>query len=104
MDITFTATTSAAGTLLVGSSREMGPAMEPEVQPGIVQAIMQRAAHFLPALAACAPPSGAAVRVGPRPYAVGGLPMIGGPVKGHPGTNAWLCLRARSAGARLLLV
>ena len=83
VDITFTASTSASGSLLVGSSREFsGYSNEPSLD--VVDAIMARAAHFLPALAAVAKPQGADVRVGLRPYAIGGLPAIG-PVPGFPG-------------------
>ncbi len=53
-------------------------------QPAIVQAIMERAAEFLPGLKSCKVPTGDAVRVGPRPYAVGGMPFIG-PVPGQTG-------------------
>jgi hypothetical protein len=45
---------------------------------------MRRAAAFLPGLSTCIAPSGPSVRVGLRPFAVGGMPMIG-PVKGVPG-------------------
>ncbi|KAG2442112.1 hypothetical protein HYH02_009601 [Chlamydomonas schloesseri] len=97
VDITFTATTSASGTLLVGSSREFS-GWDVTPSPAVVSAIMQRAALFLPGLqpaaaqaaAAAAPGSssggvpGLSVRVGLRPYAVGGLPLVG-PVAGAPG-------------------
>ena len=83
VDITFTATTSASGSLLIGSSREFsGWSSEPSAD--IVDAVMERAAIFLPALAAVPRPKGPDVRVGLRPYAVGGLPLIG-PVPGLPG-------------------
>lgn len=67
LDITFTTTTSASGTLLVGSSREFcgfGRAGEEQV----VDAIMQRAAHFVPGLAAVKRQD-INVRSGPRPWA-----------------------------------
>ena len=67
VDITFTATTSAAGTLLVGSSREFsGWGADPS--PDVVTSILQRAAHFLPALEGVRADD-ASVRVGLRPYA-----------------------------------
>lgn len=49
-----------------------------------MQAVLERAAAFLPHLAPCSQPSDEAVRVGLRPFAVGGMPLIG-PVPGHPG-------------------
>lgn len=67
LDITFTTTTSASGTLLVGSSREFcgfGRGGEDQV----VDAIMQRAAHFVPGLAAVKRQD-INVRSGPRPWA-----------------------------------
>lgn len=45
---------------------------------------MERAALFLPALGSIPNPTGQAVRVGLRPFARGGLPMIG-PVPEHAG-------------------
>ncbi|KXZ41516.1 hypothetical protein GPECTOR_420g277 [Gonium pectorale] len=96
VDITFTATTSASGSLLIGSSREFS-GYDSAASPAIVAAILQRAALFLPGLKlaaeAAAQPgtqsgspalAGLSVRVGLRPYAVGGLPMVG-PVDGAPG-------------------
>ena len=83
VDITFTATTSASGSLLIGSSREFsGFTSEPDSD--IVEAVMTRATGFLPALAGVPLPQGDDVRVGLRPYAVGGLPLVG-PVPGLPG-------------------
>ena len=67
-DITFTATTSAAGTLLVGSSREFS-GWDTEADAAVVAAIMQRAAAFLPGLEGV-PRGDISVRVGLRPYAV----------------------------------
>ncbi len=68
--------------------------------PAIVAAILRRAALFLPGLGAAADAAasaaeaggagaggalaGLSVRVGLRPYAVGGLPLVG-PVHGAPG-------------------
>ncbi|EFJ47144.1 oxidoreductase [Volvox carteri f. nagariensis] len=104
-DITFTATTGASGSLLIGSSRESGE-WDTSPSPAIIAAILQRSALFLPGLkdaAAAATAAAAAVadgkpddsagggalaglsvRVGLRPYALGGLPLIG-PVEGAPG-------------------
>ncbi|KAJ9533393.1 hypothetical protein QJQ45_026374 [Haematococcus lacustris] len=94
IDITFTATTSADGSLLVGSSREFagwGSQPSPSTIQSVdddggvcLQAVLERAAAFLPHLAPCSQPSDEAVRVGLRPFAVGGMPLIG-PVPGHPG-------------------
>ncbi|GIL84910.1 hypothetical protein Vretifemale_13484 [Volvox reticuliferus] len=101
-DITFTATTSANGDLLIGSSRESN-VWDTAPSPAIIAAILQRAATFLPGLRAAADSAamaaeaaadggdsyggavaGLSVRVGLRPYAVGGLPLVG-PVVGAPG-------------------
>ncbi|KAG2422315.1 hypothetical protein HXX76_016140, partial [Chlamydomonas incerta] len=90
------------------SSREFS-GWETDPSPAVVSAIMQRAALFLPGLQPAAAQAAAAaaaaaidsssssgsssssagvpgmtVRVGLRPYAVGGLPMVG-PVAGAPG-------------------
>ncbi|GFR51438.1 hypothetical protein Agub_g13730 [Astrephomene gubernaculifera] len=130
VDITFTATTSASGSLLIGSSREFS-GWDATPSPAIVAAILQRSALFLPHLQPAAeaaaaeaaaaaetaasstssssssdgagfqsvvsdsssssssgggagPLAGLSVRVGLRPYAVGGLPLVG-PVEGAPG-------------------
>jgi len=83
VDITFTVTTSASGTLLLGSSREFS-GWGNDASTSIVQAIMGRAAQFLPQLADHPLPTGPDVRVGLRPYATGGLPMVG-PVPGCSG-------------------
>lgn len=65
-----------------GSSREFS-GWSTERDRDIVAAILQRAASFLPALAGVSADEPSA-RVGLRPYAVGGLPIIG-PVEGCPG-------------------
>ncbi|KAG2496417.1 hypothetical protein HYH03_005643 [Edaphochlamys debaryana] len=106
VDITFTATTSASGSLLIGSSREFS-GWDTNPSPAIVSAILERAAGFLPGLQPAAEAAakvaagggagagagtgggagaleGMTVRVGLRPYAVGGLPLVG-PVEGAPG-------------------
>jgi glycine/D-amino acid oxidase-like deaminating enzyme len=49
----------------------------------VVEAILRRAAHFLPGLAGLAARD-SATRVGLRPYAIGGMPMVG-PPPGLPG-------------------
>lgn len=86
IDITFTATTSASGSLLVGSSREFsGWGTQP--CEAVVQAIMDRAALFLPHLKGAPLPQGPDVRVGLRPFATGGAPMIG-PVPGAQGEDS----------------
>lgn len=66
-DITFTATTSASGSLLVGSSREFA-GFDPDAPEEVVGAIMARAAHFLPGLAGVQRRD-IGVRAGPRPCA-----------------------------------
>ncbi|GLI67114.1 hypothetical protein VaNZ11_011322 [Volvox africanus] len=98
-DVTFTATTSANGNLLIGSSRESN-VWDTDPSPAIIAAILQRAAIFLPGLRTCADSAAAAaatggtsysdavadltVRVGLRPHAAGGLPLLG-PVACAPG-------------------
>ncbi len=63
LDVTFTATTAADGTLLVGSSRDVSwEQAAPDA--GTVAAMLARAQEFLPALASVEP---AGVRVGLRP-------------------------------------
>ncbi|KAK9830316.1 hypothetical protein WJX72_010961 [[Myrmecia] bisecta] len=74
-DITFTATTSTSGSLLVGSSREF-TGWSTNAEPAVIQAILSKAQQFLPALASVQPNS-VSCRVGLRPYAVGSLPQIG---------------------------
>ncbi|GBF90631.1 hypothetical protein Rsub_03203 [Raphidocelis subcapitata] len=89
VDVTFTATTSAAGTLLIGSSREFN-GWQAAPDSAVMAAIMERAHAFMPALSPAlleaaigggAGAGAASVRVGLRPYALGGLPAIG-PVPG----------------------
>lgn len=70
----------AAGSLLVGSSREFS-GWSPDASPSIIAAILQRAALFMPPLAGIDPAS-LNVRVGLRPFAVGGTPIVG-PVPGE---------------------
>jgi len=63
LDVTFTATTAADGTLLVGSSRDVS--WDQAAPDGAtVAAMLGRAQDFLPALAAVEPE---AIRVGLRP-------------------------------------
>ena len=63
LDVTFTATTAADGTLLLGSSRDVS--WDQAAPDGAtVAAMLARAQEFLPALAAVGP---TAVRVGLRP-------------------------------------
>ena len=63
LDVTFTATAAADGTLLVGSSRDVSwDQAAPD--DATVAAMLARAREFLPALGAVRP---AAVRVGLRP-------------------------------------
>ncbi|PRW45110.1 glycine oxidase isoform X1 isoform A [Chlorella sorokiniana] len=74
VDITFTATTSKSGSLLVGSSREFA-GFGSDAPEAVVQAIMQRAHTFLPGLATVQRPD-IHVRCGPRPYATAGSPIV----------------------------
>ena len=75
LDITFTATTSASGSLLLGSSREFC-GFHGQSSPAVVQAILDRAAMFLPGLREV-DLSMVNVRVGLRPFAPRGLPYVG---------------------------
>ena len=95
-DIAFTATPSASGTCLVGSAREFS-GWDTSPSQSIQEAIMDRAAVFLPAFAGHRT-SGDGVRVGLRPYALGGLPFVG-PVAELPG----LFLAAGHEGAGLTM-
>lgn len=72
VDVTFTATSSATGSLLLGSSRELSWDQTPA--PAVTKAILERARDFLPALGSA---TAAAVRVGLRPQAVRGTPIVG---------------------------
>ena len=94
-DVTFTATSTAQGSILVGSSREF-QGWDSEPSPRIVDSIMQHACEFLPDLAQ---PSREAcdVRVGLRPFSRTG-PMIG-PVPGCHG----LILAAGHEGSGLTM-
>ena len=75
MDITFTATQSASGSLLVGSSRELS-GFDSQANEHVVEAILERASRFLPALQHVSV-TRAAVRVGLRPFSSRGLPYVG---------------------------
>jgi glycine/D-amino acid oxidase-like deaminating enzyme len=75
VDITFTCTTSASGSLLLGSSREFS-GWDCSPSSAIAEAIIARAAEFLPGLRGC-DGDGVNVRVGLRPFAAGGLPFVG---------------------------
>jgi hypothetical protein len=99
LDITFTATTSASGTLLLGSSREEGE-WGTGRQAAVEEAILARAALFLPALQGLGPKA-SATRVGLRPYALGGLPLLG-PAEGLPGGLQRCCACWPCCGAVLL--
>uniref|UniRef100_A0A7S1STQ5 FAD-dependent oxidoreductase domain-containing protein 1 n=1 Tax=Tetraselmis chuii TaxID=63592 RepID=A0A7S1STQ5_9CHLO len=94
-DITFTATTSASGELLLGSSRQFS-GFESSAGLETTAAILKRAAEFMPSLSASAAAvstllaggspeewSDGLVRTGPRPWAATGLPFVG-PIPGHP--------------------
>jgi len=74
-DITFTATMSASGSLLIGSSREF-VAWDLSSSTETVNAIMDRATTFLPGLAAIDRQNEISVRVGHRPFSPTG-PMVG---------------------------
>ena len=74
-DVTFTATASAAGSLLVGSSREFS-GFDTGPSDAVTRAILHRAVGFLPGLAAVTPAHVAEVRVGLRPYSPSG-PLLG---------------------------
>lgn len=94
VDITFTATTSATGSLLLGSSRELSWDQEPA--PAVTQAILDRARDFLPALGSST--AAEVVRVGLRPQAVRGTPFVG-PISGVEG----LFIAAGHEGSGLLM-
>ena len=85
--ITFTATTSPSGTLLLGSSREFAD-WDTTPSPTIVSGILSRAATFLPHLAQLTasemPLTAPWLRVGLRPFSTNMRPMIG-PIPDVPG-------------------
>lgn len=74
-DITFTATMSASGSLLIGSSREFS-GWDSSGPIETIDAMMDRATTFLPGLAAIDRRSEISVRVGLRPFSPTG-PMVG---------------------------
>jgi glycine/D-amino acid oxidase-like deaminating enzyme len=74
-EITFTATTSASGSLLIGSSREFS-GWDSSGPVETVDAIMDRATEFLPGLAGVDQRKEISVRVGLRPFSPTG-PMVG---------------------------
>lgn len=85
-EVTFTATQSLSGSLLIGSSREFvdhsGKGSSTQASTEVVRSIIERAQVFLPGLVnEC---DAERVRVGLRPFAVGGHPIIG-PVPDQPG-------------------
>lgn len=96
-DVSFTATPSASGSCLLGSAREFS-GWDTQPSQSIMKAILQRAATFLPDLHGYSMSAADDVRVGLRPYALGGLPFIG-PVHEIPG----LFLAAGHEGAGLTM-
>ena len=96
-DVSFTATPSASGSCLLGSAREFS-GWDTQPSQSIMKAILQRAATFLPGLEGYSMSVSDDVRVGLRPYALGGLPFIG-PVDEIPG----LFLAAGHEGAGLTM-
>ena len=82
-EVTFTATASSSGSLLIGSSREMGT-WDPHPSAAVITDILTHAATFLPDLSTLVPET-VATRVGLRPFSTRGHPLIG-PVQG------WRCL------------
>ncbi len=97
LDITFTATMSASGDLLLGSSRD-DVGYDDSADAGIIRAIVQRSLQYLPGLDAEAALTAAIPRVGLRPHGAGGLPFVGR-VAGVEG----LLLNAGHSGSGLLL-
>lgn len=95
-DIAFTATPSASGSCLIGSAREFS-GWDTSPSQSVQDAIMDRASRFLPAFTSHRIGDNG-VRVGLRPYALGGLPFIG-PVAELPG----LFLAAGHEGAGLTM-
>jgi glycine/D-amino acid oxidase-like deaminating enzyme len=99
LDITFTATRSASGKLLVGSSREFCGWDKEESCTATAHKILEHAAKFLsnvtPEL--LAHPS-MNIRVGHRPLAARGLPLVG-PVAGLEGL--WLASGHEGSGLTL---
>lgn len=97
LDITFTATMQSGGDLLLGSSRDAA-GYDSAPSAAVVHAIVERSRQFLPGLDVEMAYTAALPRVGLRPHAVGGLPLVG-PVPGVDG----LFLNAGHSGSGLLL-
>ena len=96
MDITFTATQSASGSLLLGSSRELcGFDSKPDT--AVIEAILDRARSFLPDLQHVSA-ANTDVRVGLRPYSRRGLPYVGA-LPGCP--NAFVAAGHEGSGLTL---
>jgi glycine/D-amino acid oxidase-like deaminating enzyme len=97
LDITFTATTQVNGDLLLGSSRdEVGFNGSPAEH--VVQAILEHSSRFLPRLDVEQAREAATVRVGLRPHAPQGLPLVGS----VPGVDG-LLMNAGHSGSGLVL-
>ena len=76
VDVTFTATTSASGSLLIGSSREFSGWGVSNGLGHVRDAIMDHATHFLPGLSSV-DRSTIDSRVGLRPFSPSGGPLVG---------------------------
>lgn len=83
-DITFTATSTAGReSILLGSSREFSESMT--VDEGVVEAILERAAEYLPGVREISPSRDLiSARVGGRPYSSRGRPYVGRVEEGDP--------------------
>ena len=75
MDVTFTATQSASGSLLLGSSRELS-GFNTEANQHVIAAILERASRFLPDLEHVSTDK-VDIRVGLRPHSGRGMPYVG---------------------------
>eukprot|EP00892_Ulva_mutabilis_P007186 jgi/Ulvmu1/483/UM001_0491.1 len=111
-DVTFTASTSTDGMLLLGSSRHEGESMEDVDEAAVAAAIVEEACGFLPGLAPHLRSTAGAARTrsGPRPASMRGQPYIGrvpgcdGLVMaaGHEGSGLTMALSTAELVAALL--
>jgi glycine/D-amino acid oxidase-like deaminating enzyme len=97
LDITFTATSQANGDLLLGSSRD-GVGFDDATSGHTVRAILEHSQRFLPSLDVEQAREAAIVRVGLRPHAARGLPLVGS----VPGVHG-LFMNAGHSGSGLIL-
>lgn len=96
-EITFTATTSASNTLLLGSSREFcGFDQSDDGVQSTADAILDHATRFIPHLSAIDRTKDVHIRFGPRPFSPTGYPIVGG-----IGPGVWVAAGHEGSGLTL---